>query len=235
MKNLIDLHTHTVLSEHAYSTFLENVTHAKEIGLKYYGVSDHAYGLTGGISFFSLSNLKILPKELYGVKILKGVELNITDSKGTVDFTVEQMQSNDYAIASLHTSIFKEELNIENCTNAYLNIIENPKVKILGHIDDGNALSDYEQVILKAKQHKVLIELNNSSLVTGFRKDSEKNIITILNICKKHNAKVIINSDAHFCLDVGNMNKIYDLIIQHDFPLELVANFNEDIILDYFY
>ena len=235
MKNLIDLHTHTVLSEHAYSTFIENVNYAKSIGLKYYGVSDHAYGLIGGISFYSLSNLKIIPKVYNDVNILKGVELNITDSNGTVDFTVEQMSSIDYAVASLHTGIFKEELTVENCTMAYLNVLDNPKVRILGHIDDGNALSDYERVILKAKENKVLIEFNNSSLITGFRKDSEKNLISIMKICKKYNVNVIINSDAHFCTSVGSIDKVMELVEKTNFPLELIANFNESIILEYFY
>lgn len=235
MKNLIDIHTHTVLSEHAYSTFLENVNQASNIGLKYYGVSDHAYGLTGGISFYSLSNLKILPKEYNNVKILKGVELNIMDINGKVDFTIEQMSSIDYAVASIHTAAFKDELTIENCTKAYLNVLDNPKVKVLGHIDDGNTLSNYEPVILKAKTNKILIELNNSSLLTGYRKNSRTNMLEIIRLCKLHNVPVIINSDAHFLTSVGKYEDVYELIKESNFPTQLIANFNEDIILEYLY
>ena len=45
MKNLLDLHTHTISSGHAYSTLAENVTASKAAGLKYYGIADHAPAL----------------------------------------------------------------------------------------------------------------------------------------------------------------------------------------------
>ena len=41
MKALIDLHTHTLVSGHAYSTIKENVEAAKLAGLKYIGLSEH--------------------------------------------------------------------------------------------------------------------------------------------------------------------------------------------------
>ncbi|MFI3209762.1 MAG: PHP domain-containing protein, partial [Peptostreptococcaceae bacterium] len=40
MKILIDLHTHTIVSGHAYSTVEENIKSAKEKGLKYLGMSE---------------------------------------------------------------------------------------------------------------------------------------------------------------------------------------------------
>ena len=40
MKALIDLHTHTLVSGHAYSTIKENVKAAKLAGLKYIGLSE---------------------------------------------------------------------------------------------------------------------------------------------------------------------------------------------------
>ena len=38
MKNLIDIHTHSIASGHAFSTVLENVHYASIKGLKYYGL-----------------------------------------------------------------------------------------------------------------------------------------------------------------------------------------------------
>ena len=58
MKALIDLHTHTLVSGHAYSTIKENVKAAKLAGLKYIGLSEHAPNmpasphLTGAESIF---------------------------------------------------------------------------------------------------------------------------------------------------------------------------------------
>ncbi len=42
MKYLVDTHTHTIVSGHAYTTFLENVEEASNIGLKVLGTTDHA-------------------------------------------------------------------------------------------------------------------------------------------------------------------------------------------------
>ena len=39
MKALIDLHTHTLVSGHAYSTIKENVEAARLAGLKYIGIT----------------------------------------------------------------------------------------------------------------------------------------------------------------------------------------------------
>ena len=43
MLNLLDLHTHTISSGHAYTTLLENIAAAKRKGLKILGVSRSGY------------------------------------------------------------------------------------------------------------------------------------------------------------------------------------------------
>ena len=75
-KNLIDVHTHTVLSTHAYSTLLENAKYASQINLKYLGVSDHGPAIPGGQHIFAIYNMKVIPEYIEGVRILKGVELS---------------------------------------------------------------------------------------------------------------------------------------------------------------
>lgn len=47
MKALIDLHTHTIGSGHAYSTIKENIEEAQRIGLSILGTSDHAPAMPG--------------------------------------------------------------------------------------------------------------------------------------------------------------------------------------------
>jgi len=47
MKLLMDLHTHTIASGHAYSTLKENIDEAKNKGLKILGTSDHSYAMPG--------------------------------------------------------------------------------------------------------------------------------------------------------------------------------------------
>lgn len=40
LKPLLDIHTHTLVSGHAYSTLKENLDEAKRVGLKVLGTSD---------------------------------------------------------------------------------------------------------------------------------------------------------------------------------------------------
>ena len=43
-----DLHTHTLVSQHAYSTVIENVKYAAENGVEAIAVTDHAPGTPDG-------------------------------------------------------------------------------------------------------------------------------------------------------------------------------------------
>lgn len=41
MNFLSDLHTHSIVSGHGYSTLLENINYCKENGIKILGTSEH--------------------------------------------------------------------------------------------------------------------------------------------------------------------------------------------------
>uniref|UniRef100_UPI003FEF4C9F PHP domain-containing protein n=1 Tax=Parabacteroides distasonis TaxID=823 RepID=UPI003FEF4C9F len=47
MKTLLDVHTHTVASGHAFSTLQEMAVAASEKGLKLLGITEHAPGRRG--------------------------------------------------------------------------------------------------------------------------------------------------------------------------------------------
>ena len=77
MKLIADTHTHTLASTHAYSTVLENAKFASEAGLAYLGITDHAPSMTDAPHWWHFENLRVLPDELYGVKLLKGIEADL--------------------------------------------------------------------------------------------------------------------------------------------------------------
>lgn len=54
MIDLLDLHTHTAASGHAYNSLYEMIRAAADRGLTLYGCSDHAPMMPGGAPFFSL-------------------------------------------------------------------------------------------------------------------------------------------------------------------------------------
>ena len=103
MKYLIDTHTHTIASGHAYSTLDENVLCAARKGLEAIAITDHAPMMAHTTCHAYFANLHVVPKELHGVRVLRGIELNIMDFDGTVDMDEKILSRLDIAIASLHT------------------------------------------------------------------------------------------------------------------------------------
>jgi len=228
MKSLLDLHTHTVESGHAYSTLKENIEQASLAGLKVLGTSDHAPAMphTTNENFFA--NLKVLRPELMGVRILRGVELNITDYSGTVDLPEKILAGLDFAIASLHPPTIPFGTP-EDHTNAVIGAMENPYVNVIGHPDDSRFPLQYDRLVRAAGANHVALELNNSSLSpNSYRKNARENAAQMLELCREYGVMVIVNSDSHIYHDIGFQDYALALLEELRFPQELVVNFDLD-------
>ena len=77
MHIVADLHTHTIASTHAYSTVYEMVRCAKAKGLIAIGITDHGPDMKDGPHEWHFSNLNIIPREIDGVAVIRGIEFNI--------------------------------------------------------------------------------------------------------------------------------------------------------------
>lgn len=230
MEKLLDLHCHTISSGHAYSSLEEMIQGAKRNGVKVLGISDHAPSMPGSTHRYFFQNLIVLPDEVDGVILLKGVEANIIDFDGNIDMTDKELDHLDYAIASFHPPCI-DFGTIEENTNALLNIMKNPKVKVIGHPDDSRYPLDYELVVKAAKQEDVALEVNNSSLNPGsFREGAHGNVETFLKLCKENKTKVIFGSDSHISFDVGAFHNCLEAAKKVNFPMELVVNYNTELI-----
>lgn len=222
MKYPIDVHTHTVMSGHAYSTLLENVRYANEIGLKILGTTDHGPNLYGSPHLSYFDNYKVLPRKIYDVTVLYGCEANIIDYTGQVDLPEKTQEKMDIMIASAHGPTLKMGTKEEN-TQAYLNVMDNPNVDILGHIGNPQFSINIEAIIKKAKEKNILIEINNSSFLYS-RSSGEQTCIDVIELCKLHQVKVIMNSDAHICFAVGNFEESLKRIHNAKIPESLIIN-----------
>lgn len=87
---------------HAYNTIYEMAQSASRKGLALLGISDHGPAMEGSASKHYFRSSRCIPRELYGVKILFGCELNIMDYDGGVDLDEVFAGALDYGIASLH-------------------------------------------------------------------------------------------------------------------------------------
>ncbi|MBR5558781.1 MAG: phosphatase [Oscillospiraceae bacterium] len=228
MKIIADTHTHTVASTHAYSTLLENVTYAKKIGLRILGNTDHGPAIAGGPQVWYFHNEVAFPEVIDGVIVLKGAEANILDYDGNLDLTQNELNKLDWVIASMHSPVINSG-TVEDHTRAYLAVAQNPAVDVIGHSGDGRFPYDYERVIKAFKEYGKIVEINNHSFVT--RAGSKENCTQIAKLCKKYQVPVVVNSDAHFCTEIGHFPHCIAMLEEIDFPEELVVNADFDRFL----
>ena len=162
MDYLLDVHTHTIASGHAYNSMMEMARAGFEKGLKLLGITEHAPMMPGSCSNMYFRNLKVVPRSLCGIEVMLGAELNIIDYDGHVDLDDNVMRQLDIKIASLHSVCILPGTKEEN-TRAVLGAIRNPMIDIIGHPDDGIYPLDYEPVVEAAKETHTLLEVNNNS------------------------------------------------------------------------
>lgn len=224
MKIIMDLHTHTVASSHAFSTLRENIAAAAEKGLSILGTSDHGGKMPGAAHDFHFTNYRVIRPEMMGVRIFRGIEANITNSQGELDTKPFVLNKVDYVIASIHQPCYKIG-SVEENTHAFVNAMKNDKVIVVGHPDDARVPVDFDLLAIGAKKYGVAIELNNSSLVpNSVRKNGKENARIMLEAAKKQGAMILLGSDAHIDLDIGRFDEALALLAEVDFPEALVAN-----------
>lgn len=224
MNFLLDTHTHTIASGHAYSTITEMVNAAKEKGLRLLGISEHAPAMPGSCKEIYFSNLNVFSDKIKDIQLLFGIETNVLDYKGNIDVSMKTLSGLNYGIASLHTPCITPGSRQEN-TSAYLHVMEHPYIHVIGHPDDSRYPVDYKALVKQAKETKVLLEVNNTSLSpNSFRANARENYKEMLSLCATENVPIIVNSDAHISFDVGNFEYAISLLKEIDFPTSLIAN-----------
>ena len=58
-------------------------------------------------------------------------------------------------------------------------------------------------------------------------------MLTMLELCKQYEVPVTTGSDAHVNVDAGNFTNVMDVLAACDFPEELVATLNMDLLRRY--
>lgn len=231
IKISVDTHTHTNVSDHAFSTLEENIAAAKRIGLKGIAMTNHGPDLGDGAVWFHFSSARHLPRWIDGVRLFPGAEADIMDEEGNLDIEDKLLKNLEIVIASLHTPCFAPNQEKEKVTRAWLNVMENENVDILGHLGDGRYVCDYEAVVKKAKEKGKIIEINNHSFKV--RAGSRENCRKIALLCKEYRVPVVLSTDAHFSQEVGEVPDSIRLMEDISFPEELILNTSPEKLCEY--
>ena len=119
MKYILDSHTHTIASGHAYNTINEMAQTAAEKGLELLGITEHAMEMPGTCHEYNFMNLKVLPRQMSGIEVFFGTEANIMDYDGRLDMNQKLLERMDVVIASMHVPCIRPGTKSEN-TRAYI-------------------------------------------------------------------------------------------------------------------
>ena len=224
MKIELDVHTHTIASGHAFSTLQEMAQADAGKGLKLLGITEHSPGVPGSCNPIYFRNLHVVPRQMYGIELLLGAEINILDGEGNLDMDENCMRMLDIRIAGIHSLCYSYGTVDEN-THGMVKAVSNPFIHIISHPGDGTAELNFEPIVLAAKEHHTLLEINDSSLKpTRNKPNARENNLSILRLCKRYEVPVILGSDAHISFDIARYDYLYDLLQLTEFPESLIMN-----------
>jgi len=231
MEIQVDLHTHTVASGHAYSTLSENALAASRRGIKLLGMTDHAPSMPGAPYLYHFGNLSIIPEELYGVRILPGVEANIISHDGELDMPIPYLSKMKLVLVGLHVICYPGGTSEQN-TRAYIKAMENPFTDMMVHPGRPEFELDLEQIAYMSAKLNIPVEINNSSLAKE-KKGAWGNCRRFARYMVQYKGPVILGSDAHFWDRVGEFSHALELVHEVGILEHQVLNTSSDRVLDY--
>lgn len=220
----VDLHVHTVSSGHAYSTVEECARWAAGKGLEAIAVADHGPAVPGSGNIYHFWNLKVIPRRLHGVVILRSVEANILNTEGTLDLPDKVLAALDVVHAGLHPYTGYQGESVEENTAALLSAIRHPLVDIIVHPDNPAFPVDMEAVVEAAVREGKALEVNNSSF-TYTRSGSEENCRRMARLLAERDGLVAVGSDAHVASFAGEFKEAIEILRETDIAPSSVINY----------
>ena len=212
----VDSHTHTIASGHAYSSLGENVTAAVAAGIKLLAITEHGPAMPGSPHIWYFKNMRVIPRIMSGVAILRGIEANIIDSKGTLDIDEDILSCLDIILASLHEPVISPTTKNQH-TDTVIKAMASGKIDVFAHGGNPSFPVDVEEIAKAAKAYNVLVEINNSSFTTS-RPGSEKNCTALAEAVGRHDGFLTFGSDAHIACKVGDFSECLAFIDTIGFP-----------------
>ena len=230
MKNYkIDLHIHTNVNPHAFSTLEENIKAAARKNMEIIAITNHGPALQDTPHWWHLVNIAILPDIIDGVRVIKGVEANILDENGKLDINQKIYEKMELVLAGFHVvDEYGDISDIKKNTTAIMNLIKKQKADIIVHLGNPIFPVDYEKIVKVAKENNVALEVNNTSLGTVTRVGSKINCKKMLELAKKESCYISLGTDAHYSDHIGEFQRAIKLLEEVDYPEELIINSSKE-------
>lgn len=228
---VVDTHSHTIASTHAYSTLQEYVVEAKRKGIVLFATTDHGPEMADAPHPWHFVNLRVIPRVIDGVGILRGIEANIKNEFGDIDCDARMNNELDIILAGFHDPVFGPKDRDTN-TRTMINVMKKGIVHIITHPGNPRYPIDIDAVAEAAAKYQVALEINNSSFVHS-RTGSDMNCRHLAQAVKSSGGWVSLGSDAHIAYSLGELTKSIEVLESIDFPSERILNKTPRTLLDF--
>ena len=236
-----DYHIHTTYSGgkiHATNTPEIILQQAQQKGLKQVGVCDHGinhfcYGTTPNKIAQLKQKLEFLNSTQSDVKLMLGVEANITSFDGDLDIDRLNLKDFGVVIAGFHKLVWskkifdglkmsfsqvfglKDDQLKKQFTRSAIKAIKSNKIDILAHPSYGVPI-DVKQIAQVAIDYDVAIELNGKKISM-----TDEEILYLAST----NVKLVANSDAHTPNKIGDVSVPFDRLQRLNIPKQRLLNY----------
>ena len=223
-----DLHSHTHFSNCGLHSIIELLTAARDKGVKALAITDHGPHLGRRISstFFER-----LDQPVDGIRMLKGLECNVTDTDGSIDIYPKFMHLYDIVLLGFHKFPVKDGNPSYYSGMMAETLRKNPCVDIIVHPNAPHFLMDFEMIAQTAAELDVAVEFNNAKAYLG--RSPEDQTEALIRACMKAGCMVAVNTDAHSVNELGNTSAIEALLEKTGFPAGRIVNRTEESALEW--
>lgn len=243
MKTYADYHIHSEYSrnKHGKGTLEDITKRAVELGLEEIAVSDHGlkhfmFGIRTKNVKKAREEINELNKKYPQIKILQGIEANLTSMDGHSDINEVITKNCDIVLLGFHYGVtfrtikdafvllvlnyfakYSDKLRkkmIEINTKALEEVMHKYDIDVLTHPGD-KIFVDIERIAKAAEETNTILEINDSH--------GHLNIEEIKKV-SKYNVKFIIGSDAHSVENIGNCDNSIERAVKAGLDFKRIIN-----------
>lgn len=169
-----ELHSHTIISGHAFGTSAEMTGAAARLGIRVLAVTEHGPSMTGAPTpgFFEMTTR--LPPVSDGVRVMVGCEANIVDRHGRIDLEQGLCALQPFLLAGLHSRTpYPGDASRSANTDAVVGALCHPSVHGISHPFRSHFPIDPKPVAEAACANAKLLEVNLSAFALLRHEDRE--------------------------------------------------------------
>jgi putative hydrolase len=158
---------------------------------------------------------KRVPPEIDGVRIYKGIELNVLDARGTVDMPMALADRMDYIAVGLHPwrTLLANQGASAN-TDALLTALHrHPFIDAVVHPTQRTHPLEFGRLLPYMAAHGITFEVNETNLATG--KSDLEQTAEILAQAVALGVPVATNSDAHVSHELAadeHIQRVFEIV-----------------------